>query len=309
MMDPIRKALALAAALALAGPLGAASVDLRLGAGPYTGLAGLAASVDLGSSGRWSLDGDVNVNTVTRTAVPDQSTDAALKLGFQGRALNGSLGLDGYTDTRSAVSMGGLTLGGGWTWHRPGGRDDADPGAERLAVGLELGLHTYKVDLGGNTRLAYVEGGQSLPVNAKGELNLTQLAPGLSVELPLFGGALNPSASYTRYFYSSDATLVADEVEQGVLLGPGAGRVQSAVAQFYRQAWSLGLSAPLPWSLSLSATWARQQLVSSGGWMDTPNATLAAELGQHWDAHLTWSATIDQGAMQPQGELGVGFRW
>ena len=311
-MKLLLRALGMGLALGLAAPVAAATVDLRLGAGAYTGLAGLAASADLGSSGRWVLEGDVNVNTVTRTAFPDQSTDAALKLDLNGRAFNGAVGIDGYTDTRSAISMGGMTLAAGWTWRQAKGREaeaEDEPGAERLAVGLELGLHAYKVDLGGNTRLAYTEAGQGLPIDDKGQLSVTQFAPTLSLELPLWAGTLLPSASYTRYFYSADASLVADEVEQSVLLGPGAGRVRNLAAQFYRQAWSLGLSAPLPWGLSLSAVWARQQLISRDGWMDSPSATLAAELGAHWDAHLGWNATVDLGVMSAQGELGLGFRW
>jgi hypothetical protein len=140
-------------------------------------------------------------------------------------------------------------------------------------------------------------------------LNLTQLSPNLGLELPLFGGHVIPSLTYTKYYYSPKPNLVAEELEQDELLGPGAGRVYNLASQIYWQEWNFGLSLDLPWDLTLSGAWIHAELVSSSEWQDMPSLTLAAKFGEHWSAHVAWSTVIVQGISSPQGELGAGYQW
>lgn len=305
--------LALSAALLclFASRLAGDSVDLRLGAGPDSGLAGAAFSTAMEKDGSLSMDGNLDFNTITHTAKPDETTDASLKLLWNGKqAWSGLLSLDGTDDTRNATSSGGGTLTATWTLRqRDGGEKAEDAGAEVLALTFGAGLHDYKVDLGGDTVLAYTQSGQSLDVDKKGILTLPQFTPTLGLEVPFMDGRLTPSLTYTYYRYADSPTLVANVVEQEVLLGPGAGRVYSLVAQFYRQSWNWGLALDLPWDLVLTASWTHSELVTGSQWQDMPSLNLAALFGEHWTAHLAWSSVIVRGLSSPQTELGAGYLW
>jgi hypothetical protein len=305
--------LALMALLLLSGALLAAdSVDLRVGAGPDTSLAGLAGSVDLDPSASLALEANVDFNKITRTAKPDESTDGGLDLDWTSQgAWSGVVGIDGSVDTRDATSNFGPTLSGSWTLAQDGHSDamavpDVTAG-EILALTLGAGLQDYRVDVGDDTEVATQSGHAA--VNAKGVLSLSQLAPSLGLELPLFNGQVLSSLSYTKDYYSSNPTLVARELEQVELLGSGAGRVYSLAAQVYWQEWDFGLAIELPCNLTLNAGWDHAELVSSSEWQDLPSAGLSAKFGDHWSAHLTWSTLIVQGISSPQGEAGAGYQW
>jgi hypothetical protein len=308
-----RKRLALAGCLMLwAASLAAAdSLDFKLGAGPDSKLAGAAFSAAMDKDNTLSLDGNIDFNTITHTAKPDETTDASLKLDWSGKeAWSGVASIDGTDDTRNATTSGGVTLSGTWTLRRPGDAGQADEGnSEILALTLGAGLSDYKVDLAGNSVLAYTQSGKGYTVDHKGILTLPQFAPSLGVEVPLFDGTLTPSVTYTYDHYGANPKAVANVLEQQVLLGPGAGRVYSLVTQIYRQSWNWQLALNLPWNLILTGTWVHSELVTGSVWQDMPSISLAATFGEHWSGHVTWSSIVVDGAASPQTELGAGYQW
>jgi hypothetical protein len=284
------------------------SADVRLGGGRYTSLLGLAYAGDLTSSDNLGLEANIDFNTITHTARPDESSDLGMKLDWMGQnAWSGDVGLDGSTDTRDATSEGGFSFS---CTYLIGRRAHGDiPDSQFMAFTFGAGFHTYKVDVGDDTVLAFTQSGKSLDIDAKGDLNLSQFAPTFGLDVPFDSGHVVPSISYTLDTYSANPNVVANIVEQQVLLGPDAGRVYSLVAQFYREAWNFGLSVDLPWDLNLNGTWNHAKLVTDDTWQDMPSITLTEQFSEAWSGHLAWSSIVVEEISTPQWEIGAGYSW
>lgn len=289
----------------LAPGLSAATLDLDLGGGPNTGTLGLGVSGDLDETGTWELAANAAVDNVTRTAAPSQTTSGGLNLSYTGDgAWSGDLGLDGANDKTNKITDLGPVANLSWTL-RAGGASEDDEGdaegdesasdtAELLTLTLGLGVHFYNVDLGANTLVAVGPRGRVFSTTVKGQFKTTQVSPSLTLQVPLFGGHVTPSLSYTRYSYSQDVQQVAAALEQRFLLGPGAGRVSSLMGSFYTQSFGAGLALRLPGSLTLSGGGARQQLAADDSWTSSADAALAWRASSTWKFRLGWSASIDQ---------------
>lgn len=293
-------ALFLALLLALSAQARAgASLEARSSWGE--GSLGLGATVDadLDKDGDWSLSAAYDYSSLTQTSAPSRSNAASLILQRQaGLAWGFKGGIDYSNDDINRILFAGPDLGLIYTRYAGPSRGGDDEGPEELwSLTVAAPIHGYSVDLGANAILARTKAGVPYAVvNNHGTLALTQFYPNLSLEVPLWNGRLTPSLSYGYQYYDKNPAVVAAVISQRLVRGNGSLRVGDLASTLNTDVWNAGLSALLPWDLTLAGSIGEAHLVYPDSWSLNADASLAAKPFSFLRVRLGWSDGIQDGS-------------
>jgi hypothetical protein len=298
------------AIVALSATLRASDAELRVSGARNSGGGGATVDMDLGPAQVWSLTGTYDEQTITKTALPGTTDTGSLELARDShRAISWKLGgfyaNDHVNQVTDLEPMAGLAY-----TQRHGQADDDGERPELFSVAVDAGLHFYQVDLGDNTQVASAVPGQ-LPfqVNKHSLVELQEVAPTLTLEAPLFGGASDLSWSGGRNGFSKDPALVASIIEDRNDLGVGQGRINGLLGTLYDRWWTLAWTQDLGSVVTVDLSGGQDQLASSGDWINVYDVGVRGKFGDHWSGRLALSTQVDAAAVTGTLLAAVGFAW